>query len=264
MSTTPTYPEEPTLDTTKGNTLHYKTWPAPTSTPKGIIFLIHGMGEHIERDGYEHIGQRLSDEGYYVFGHDHIGHGRSSGKRMQVGSFNDYAEDLVDHVKYQVYDEENERKEEFKELPLFLFGHSMGGLVSVITLIMYPKMFDGAVLSAPALIVNSDLVEKAGLVKFVGKVMPKSKVPGSEVESSKISRNPQAVEDYDNDPYNNHKLLKANFLVQFLKGMNFAIDRVEEIDKPLFLFHSNHDELVKVEASKLIMEKTKSENNRFL
>ena len=79
----------------------------------------HGDGEHSGR--YDHVGSWLAARGARVHAFDHQGHGRSSGPRCHVRRFDDYLDDL-DHVVERA-------RSTASAHPLFVIGHSMGGLI---------------------------------------------------------------------------------------------------------------------------------------
>ncbi len=96
----------------------------PDETPKGIVQLVHGMTEHKER--YQDFAEFLAKNGYVAICHDHRGHGESVKEKADWGWFYEYegiaiVEDAAQISKYA--------KEKYPNLPLTLFGHSMGSLV---------------------------------------------------------------------------------------------------------------------------------------
>src|ERR1019366_3216314 len=98
-----------------GAELYYQTWSKPS--PKGVILGIHGLGEH--SDCYKLLAEGLSESPYQLIMSDLRGHGRSTGNRG-IGTIDDYVLDIkLFH---------NLVKNRFKDIPLFLLGHSMGGL----------------------------------------------------------------------------------------------------------------------------------------
>lgn len=81
----------------------------------------HGLGEHLE--WYNELGMLLAENGYMVFGHDHLGHGLSEGSRGYIETF----DTLISHVMSHV----SKIKMENQGVPCFIFGHSMGGNVAL-------------------------------------------------------------------------------------------------------------------------------------
>ena len=109
---------------------------------KGVLLITHGIAEHSEC--YEKLANDLNQKGYTVFAWDLRGHGRSSGQRGYVESFDEFEKDLRIVVA--------KVKESCPETPLILFGHSMGGLITLKNVIANgPQGARVLVLSSPGL-----------------------------------------------------------------------------------------------------------------
>ena len=91
--------------------------PKRAKKPKALIFLSHGYAEYFG-SAYDEVVEKLCSQGsFLVIGHDHVGHGRSSGQRVQVKSMDDYVQPVISHVKKVKKDFNN-------EIPTFIIGHS--------------------------------------------------------------------------------------------------------------------------------------------
>ena len=102
----------------------YGTIMEPSKKPKGVVQILHGMCEHKER--YYDFMKYLSDNGYVAVIHDHRGHGESINDIYKLGYFgND--KDILTKDAYLVT---KYIKDKYKDLDLYLFGHSMGSLVA--------------------------------------------------------------------------------------------------------------------------------------
>merc|ERR1719245_2280238 len=107
------------LKTARGDKLHCRYWRRKSGTEdegdlKGLLFLCHGYGEHLEWYG-ELAAHLASEKHLLVFGHDHVGHGLSDGERALVGNLDEvYVNDVFLHV-FTV-------RAEFRGLPCFLYG----------------------------------------------------------------------------------------------------------------------------------------------
>jgi alpha-beta hydrolase superfamily lysophospholipase len=97
--------------------------------PRGIAVILHSLGEHSGR--YEAAAEKLKNGGYAVYRVDFRGHGRSDGPRGDVQDFRDYLIDIDTVVRYA--------RKVFPALPLFLIGHSMGGLVAAAYAAEHPE-----------------------------------------------------------------------------------------------------------------------------
>ena len=102
--------------------LYYQGW-LPEGELKAVLLVVHGLAEHSGR--YMNLVNRFVPQGYAVYGIDHLGHGRSEGRRLFLERFADYTEPLKtysDMVRCWQPDR-----------PVFLVGHSMGGLIGALT-----------------------------------------------------------------------------------------------------------------------------------
>lgn len=124
--------------------------------PKGVVVISHGYTETIEK--YAENIYYFLQEGYHVWMHEHCGHGRSyrlfaDGEEpypVYVDDYKRYVEDLLLVCRMAAG--------EFPELPLFLYGHSMGGGIGAAAVACAPELFSGLLLSSPMLRPNSGSV----------------------------------------------------------------------------------------------------------
>lgn len=111
--------------------------------PRGVVQIAHGIAEHIER--YDDFARFLAENGFVVFGNDHLGHGKSVNSVDELGFFaeNGGWEIAVGdmHTLHET------AAAEFPGLPYFLFGHSMGSFLSRTYIIRYRGGLDGVILS---------------------------------------------------------------------------------------------------------------------
>ncbi|WP_051302229.1 alpha/beta hydrolase [Salibacterium aidingense] len=114
-----------------------KTW--TSETPLAALVIIHGAGEHHGR--YEWLIERLNNQGFHVISGDLPGHGRTRGKRGHIDSFDQY----IDTV-YAWY-----KEAAAFDVPVFIFGHSMGGLITIRALMEKYMPVQGVILSSPCL-----------------------------------------------------------------------------------------------------------------
>ena len=115
----------------------------PDAEPRAIVQIIHGIAEYIDR--YDEFMSFLADNGIIAVGTDHLGHGKSIESEEQTGFF------AYDNGwDYVVRDEEVLRlamHENYPELPIIVFGHSMGSFMARTLLIRYPDAFNAAIIS---------------------------------------------------------------------------------------------------------------------
>ena len=126
----------------EGMPISYYKW-GNSINPKGVIQLVHGMSEWMGR--YDYFAEKLASEGYLVYGHDHCGHGNSSESIDRIGyvSNNNGFYLMVEDIK----EVNNIIRKENKDIPVILFGHSMGSFLSQRYLEEYGETIDGLILS---------------------------------------------------------------------------------------------------------------------
>ncbi len=138
----PTFREFYFNSSTGKNKIHARMC-TPDVEAKAIVQIMHGIAEHIDR--YEAFMSFLADNGIMSVGTDHLGHGKSIESDEQKGFFA-----FEDGWDYAVKDEEILRlamKSNYPELPIIVFGHSMGSFMARTHIIKYPEGFDAAIIS---------------------------------------------------------------------------------------------------------------------
>ncbi len=140
--------------------------PADVSAAPAHLALVHGYGEHSGR--HQEITAALVGAGYVVHLLDVRGHGQSGGKRAHVERFDDYLQDLelfLSRVK--------EQAAKGGKKPVFLMGHSHGGLIGARYLLDKPGAVDGLVLASPYFRLKLPVPAlKLWAGKLVGRVLP--------------------------------------------------------------------------------------------
>lgn len=131
------------INSEEGIELFIYKWLPDSENCKGVIQISHGMAEHAGR--YEEFSRRLTSEGYAVYANDHRGHGKTADGLENIGYFahkngwNLVVDDMYTLTKHI--------QEQWKEYPIFLFGHSMGSLLSRHYIYQYGNVLKGVILS---------------------------------------------------------------------------------------------------------------------
>ena len=225
------------LQTPDGRTLVAQSW-LPAGPSRCTLALVHGFGEHAGR--YTYLIDHLVAHNIAVFGFDQQGHGRSDGKRGYVKSTTGFRQDL-DLFLTTV-------EEAKAEGPLFLFGHSMGGLIVLDYVLNTTRALDGLITSS-ALLAQPNL---PAIMKFAAKVLLRIK-PAMSVDSGldvkSISRDPAEVERYVADPLVHGKGTPA--LSHFMEVTVEAVQRdAGKLTLPLLMLCGDADPLVPYEGTK--------------
>jgi len=131
-----------TFRASDGHGVHLYRWEPDAGTPRAVVQIAHGMGEHAAR--YVPIAERLCEAGHVVYANDHRGHGRSVARSqdlgdMGTGGWNRAVQDLLE--LNQNFAQRHPRT------PRILFGHSMGALLARHYLVLHGATLSGAILS---------------------------------------------------------------------------------------------------------------------
>jgi len=220
-----------------GLRLYWQAW-LPEGGSSAVVIVVHGYAEHGGR--YGNLVDRLVPRGIAVYALDQRGHGRSEGPRGHVGRFSELIADL--HA-FRVRIEEEERGK-----PIFLLGHSLGGLVAVRYLLTHASGLSGAILSSPALgIVNEPPRVLQWLARLLSWIAPRTSYQGN-VDPQFLSRDASVGRAYAADPLV-HRRATARFFTEFKWAMRTARERAAEIRVPILILQAGDDRLVEVAAT---------------
>jgi acylglycerol lipase len=227
-------------------TIYHQAW-LPEGEVKAAILIVHGLGEHCGR--YTNVVNYLVPQGYAVYGFDLPGHGKSEGVREFVKEFADYTQTVT--AIYNIVQVEQPGKS------VFLLGHSMGGLIACHYLLEHSADFRGAVISAPGIMIP-EFVTK--FTVFVGKVLsiiaPKTGLIA--LDSNAVSRDPEVVKAYVNDPLVFHGKTTARLSAELIQAMMTVNEKMEQITAPLIGVHGSEDKLANPKASQMLYDRASS------
>lgn len=234
-----------------GTRLVRRSWP-PAGSPRASIVLVHGYAEHSER--YAWVGEQLAAAGFAVHAYDLRGHGRSEGPRARVASFREHLDDL--DAFFGVV------RQEAGAGPLFLLGHSMGGLVAALYAAVRRPAINGLVLSGPAAEEPGRGVRVVAKVfGGVAKVAPG--LPTRKLAAATVSRDPAVVKAYDEDPLVYRGGIPAATIAAFPRAIARLYKDAANITMPLLIVHGTADELASVAGSQALFDRVASNDRVF-
>ena len=184
----------------------------PEGEIKGIYQMCHGMVEHIER--YDAFAKYLASKGYYVIGHDHLGHGKSITSLENKGFFHQEKGNaclIADIHKLRTL-----ANEKYPDLPHFIMGHSMGSFLVRQYIGVHGKGLAGAVIMGtgdqPTMILKAGKLLCKTIALFKGWKYRSTFVNNMSIGAyakvfanltdgtSWLCRNPEIVKKYAEDP----------------------------------------------------------------
>lgn len=233
-----------TLHTADGLRLFTQGW-QPATPPRAQVVIVHGYAEHSGR--YAALAARLVADGYTVQTFDQRGYGRSEGRRAYVASFDVYVQDLHRFME-QV-------KARSPHLPVFLFGHSMGGAVAACYVLDFAPPLAGLILSSPALRSNdARLLQK--LAGLLGALAPR--LPTLRLDCTLLSRDRAVVTQARQDPLNYHGRYLARTGAEIIRAMRRLETDGEHLALPLLLLHGTADRITDPGATAELYERADS------
>lgn len=224
------------FDGAGGRRLFERRWEPPA--PERSLVLVHGYAEHSGR--YDHVAAWFAARGAAVHAFDHQGHGHSSGVRCHVRRFGDFLDDLdivVERARALAPD-----------LPLYVVGHSMGGLIVCNWAVERAPKIDGLVISAPAL--GADQAPsglRMAALRALRRVWPTGFVGGG-LDAEGLSRDPAVVKAYLEDPL---IVLRMTFSlgVELFGALSRTAARGGDVRSPLLMLHGDADPICSPAAS---------------
>lgn len=236
----------------KDHRIFYQCW-LPEAEPKAVLLVVHGLAEHGGR--YMNLVNHFLPLGYAVHAVDHLGHGRSEGTRAYVERFADYTETISSFREIV--------RDRHKEKPVFLVGHSMGGLIGAIYLLSHQKELAGAVLSGPAVKAPDNI---SAVTLFAGKVlsalMPKLGL--IQLDAEGVSRDPAVVKAYMTDPLVYRGKVTARLGAEMIKAMGQVGAEASRISLPLLILQGGADRLVPPAGAQMLHEGVSSADRKII
>ena len=228
-----------------GIELYYQSW-VPDGEPKAVLIIVHGLGEHGGR--YPHVVEHLVPHGYAIYAMDLRGHGRSGEQRGHINSYDEIRSDLMTSIEIV------QKKEAGK--PLFLMGHSIGGLIVLDYVLHYPDGLKGVIASAPTLMQTGVSPALMMIARILSKLAPRLSLKTG-LDASAISRNPAVVEAYRSDPLV-HSKGTPRMGAEIQTVMAWTNAHLAELKLPLLTLQGEADRLVPLDATRILYEQAAS------
>jgi alpha-beta hydrolase superfamily lysophospholipase len=223
-----------------GNRLYWRRT-VPDEDPAAVLLFVHGLAEHSGR--YRHVLDHFASRGFDCWSLDYRGHGQSPGRRVHVDFFDQFLTDL--RAGHDLVRTEQPSR------PLFLIGHSQGGLVTARYALAHPSDLSGVVLSSPFLAIHPDSQPSAALsfcARVLSAITP-SLLLAKPLNPGLLSRDPAVGQAYVADPLVSRKI-SARWFTEVLAAHADTQSRAAELRIPALVMQSGDDLLVDPEITK--------------
>jgi len=231
---------EERIESSGGVGILVRAW-RPDGPPKGVVVICHGVNSH----GGQHAwtAERFRERGFVAWALDLRGRGRSDGRRFYIESVDEYVADVAATVR--------RAKTEDPGLPVFLLGHSAGGVVSCTYALDHPGELAGLVcesfafrVPAPKLVLN--------LVKGLSAWLPN--LPALKLKMRDFTRDPKALAALEADPLTRNEAQPAKTVASLVRA-NERLERdFPKMTLPLFILHGKEDKATVPSGSQLFFD----------
>lgn len=216
--------------------IYREVW--PVEQERGCIVIVHGAGEYFAR--YYWLANKLNEAGYSVIGGDLPGLGRSKGRKGHIGRFEEY---------YAALDEWTTEAKR-RQRPLFLLGHSMGGLIVTRYAETAQPDVDGIILSSPCLgLARRISPALVGMASVLNRVSPALRLSAG-IKADEVSRDRDVTLKYIEDPYITTKV-SVRWYKEMEKAMRLAAEEAKRYpDVPTLVMQAGADKIVNAATTK--------------
>ena len=235
---------ESTFKSTDGLNIFTRSW-SPMESPRASVIIVPGFNSH--SGYYKWAAEQFVGNGIAVYAIDLRGRGKSDGERFFVNTFDDYVSDVAKFIEII--------KTKDPELPVFLLGHSAGGVVSCIYTLENQTELTGLICESFAFQVPAPDFALA-VFKGLSHVAPHAHV--LHLKNEYFSRDPKVVEEMDNDPLIAHETQPTQTLAEMVRADERLKKGFPRFTLPLLLLHGTHDKATKPEGSQLFYDNTGS------
>jgi acylglycerol lipase len=218
--------------------IYWQAW-LPEGEHRACVVIAHGASEHGGR--YGHVVDELLPAGYAVYAIDHRGHGRSAGRRAVIDRMAHAVTDLDKLIALATSEDAGRRP--------YLLGHSMGGCIAIAYALDHQRKLAGLILSAPLAIIEANRPQRA-IVGMLSAIAPGLGVAG--IDTATISRDPEEVAAYEQDPLVFHGKLQARTAVELADTTATFPEDVANLTLPLLVMHGGADRLVPPASGEMV------------
>lgn len=228
-----------------GQKIFYRHW--HTNVPKAFVVLIHGLNSH--SGYYQSFAEQLNNTNFDVYAIDLVGRGNSEGERYYIPDYNTVVEDIDQLV--------NIAKNANPSLPVFLLGHSAGGVFASVYAVKYQHKLKGLISESFAFQVPAPDFALATL-KFLANFIPHTRVV--QLKNEDFSRDKTVVAAMNNDPLLANEKQPTKTMQQLVLAAAYLKKEMPNITLPLLILHGTKDNATKPSGSQYYYDNAASQD----
>jgi len=232
--------KESSFKTADGLNIFTRSW-KPEGTPRAVIALVHGFNAH---SGYmTWPGEQFAAHGLAAYALDLRGRGRSDGERFFIKKFSDYTGDVDQLVEIA--------RAENPGLPVYLLGHSAGGVIASTYVFEHQDKIAGLICESFALDVGIPDVA-ALLIKGISHLSPHLHI--FTLKNEIFSRDPEAVAAMNADPLIKGESQPAETSAELIKAAEALKENMKHFQRPVLIIHGTADKATRYQGSQLFYD----------
>lgn len=232
-----------------GEKVFYRNWKAKYD-PKALVIIVHGLNSH--SGYYKNFAEVLNQSNYEVFAMDLLGRGNSQGERYYIPDFNIIINDIDKMV--------NVAKAAYQNLPVFILGHSAGGVFADLYALHHQHKLKGLIsesfafqLPAPGFALF--------FIKMLAYIIPHKKL--IQLKNEDFSRDMAVVDKMNNDVLLISEKQPAKTMQQLLHAGKVLKKGMKIINLPLLIIHGTADKATNYEGSRYFYDNVTSEDKEL-
>ncbi|XP_073146907.1 caffeoylshikimate esterase [Henckelia pumila] len=242
----------------RGLTLFTKSWqPPPSAPPRGIICMIHGYGNSISWT-FQATAIFLAQNGFSSFALDIEGHGHSQGLKAYVPNVDLVVDDCLSFFESVITQNPN-----FENLPVFLYGESMGGAICLLIHFKKPLFFKGAILLAPMCKISDKVKPRwpiPQILTAVARFAPTlAVVPTADLLDKSVKVPEKKIIGMKN-PTRYQGRPRLGTVMELIRITDLIHGRLSDVEIPFIVIHGSADVVTDPEVSRELYELAKSED----
>jgi alpha-beta hydrolase superfamily lysophospholipase len=226
--------------------IFYRSW-RPSAPVRGIVVIVHGFNAHSGQYGW--VAEQFTSTGLAVYALDLRGRGRSEGERYYVDSFDEYVADVVTLVQLA--------KSREQRVPVFMLGHSAGGVVSCLYTLEHQEELAGLICESFAFQVPAPDFALAAL-KGLSHVAPHAHV--LHLKNEDFSRDPKVVQAMNDDPLIARETQPTKTMAAMVRADERLKNDFSQIVLPVMILHGTADKATKPSGSQLFFDRAGSKD----
>jgi acylglycerol lipase len=231
--------------------LYYQAWLPTSGRPRAVIVNLHGLGDHSGL--YPNLSAHFPARGMGLYAYDMRGNGRSPGQRAYVRGWHEYRADLHAFL--------NLVRQWEVDVPLFLLGNSLGGLVVLEYALQYPEGLAGVIAVAAPLGELGVPPILMALGRLMSRALPRFSLQVG-MDLSGLARDPSVVETVLADPLF-HRRGTARLSTEVTQAISRVQAQAPSFRVPLLVLHGSADRMVPPDGSRRFFANLRHPDREF-